>query len=161
MEASEVLLKKAEILGLRAPVDVVPDPTSEGFEQWKGDWLPYFGCAIDSFLDKNHVPMMTDDMREAMKKALPVSSCPSPTSRFRFSRWNRRRERSRPGSPTGSSRSSRSSRTPARTDLCRRRRFGGEGKNLSLFLSLNPRKGGDPILPDLALDQGAGGRALP
>jgi hypothetical protein len=67
MDASEVLLRKAEIIGLRAPVDVVPDPTVEGFDQWKAGLLTYFGCAIDSYLDKNHVPMMTDDMFEAMK----------------------------------------------------------------------------------------------
>ena len=58
MNASEVLLKKAEIIGLRAPVDVVPDPTVEGFDHWKADLLTYFGCAIDSFLDKNHLSIV-------------------------------------------------------------------------------------------------------
>ncbi len=68
MNASEVLLKKAEIIGLRAPVDVVPDPTVEGFDHWKADLLTYFGCAIDSFLDKNHLEMMTDEMFDSMKR---------------------------------------------------------------------------------------------
>ena len=67
MTTSEVLLEKAEIIGLRAPIDVVPDPTAAGFTQWKADLLAYFGCAIDNYLDKNHVEMMTDEMFKSMK----------------------------------------------------------------------------------------------
>ena len=67
MTISKVHLEKALIIGLRAPIDVVPDPTSEGFAHWKADLLAYFGCAIDNYLDKNHVEMMTDEMFKSMK----------------------------------------------------------------------------------------------
>ena len=68
MTISKVLLEKALIIGLRAPIDVVPDPTSEGFAHWKADLLAYFGCAIDNYLDKNHVEMLSDEMLESMKR---------------------------------------------------------------------------------------------
>ena len=67
MVTQEEILKKATLIGGRAPVDVVPDPTSEGFHRWKEDLLTYFGCAIDNFVAENHLEKFTDEMFAAMK----------------------------------------------------------------------------------------------
>lgn len=67
METPEVLLKKARMIGERMEIDVVPDPTAEGFRQWKSDLLTDFGCAIDNFLDENHIETLSDEMLAAMK----------------------------------------------------------------------------------------------
>jgi hypothetical protein len=46
----EDVLKMARISGARAPVIAVPDPTADGFRDWKKDLLVYFGCAADNLI---------------------------------------------------------------------------------------------------------------
>lgn len=63
----KVLLAEARRIGEGAWVDAVPDPTAEGFLQWKRDLITYFGCAADNFMAKNRLETMTDELLESMK----------------------------------------------------------------------------------------------
>ncbi len=63
----KVLLAEARRIGEGAWVDAVPDPTPEGFLQWKRDLITYFGCAADNFMAKNRLETMTDELLESMK----------------------------------------------------------------------------------------------
>lgn len=49
IEKSRVL-NWAKTIGMRAPVETVPDFTEEGLEFWKEDLLTYFGCAADNLM---------------------------------------------------------------------------------------------------------------
>lgn len=44
------VLKWAKTIGMRAPVETVPDFTEEGLRAWREDLLTYFGCAADNLL---------------------------------------------------------------------------------------------------------------
>jgi hypothetical protein len=63
------VMREARMVGERAPVDAVPDPTGEGFGAWKEEMLTYFGCACDSFLSKYETYQeRREDVLAAMKE---------------------------------------------------------------------------------------------
>ncbi len=71
----EDVLVQAIIVGERAPVDAIADPTVDGFSAWKESLLTYFGCAIDNFLAENRnneeiKEEIMDSMKAGVKKLI-------------------------------------------------------------------------------------------
>ncbi|MEC4682145.1 MAG: hypothetical protein VST70_00465 [Nitrospirota bacterium] len=68
MKTMEEILARARIVGEKAHVDAVPDPTEEGYRMWKEDLLTYFGCAADNFLSENPAEEIHDKILMAMQE---------------------------------------------------------------------------------------------
>ena len=63
------VLERARMAGERAPVIAVPDPTVDGFAEWKKDLLAYFGCAADNLIHESGAePEMRGEILAAMKE---------------------------------------------------------------------------------------------
>lgn len=68
MKTMEEILARARIVGEKAHVDAVPDPTEDGYRMWKADLLTYFGCAADNFLSEYPAEEIHDKILMAMQE---------------------------------------------------------------------------------------------
>ena len=61
------ILSQAHLIGEHAPVDAIPDPTKDGFRQWKEDMRRYFIPTLDRFIARNHAEALREKVLTAMK----------------------------------------------------------------------------------------------
>jgi hypothetical protein len=67
MKAQDVLAR-ARLIGRGATVDAVPDPTAEGFDQWREDILRYFIPTLERFLSAHQAEALRDQVVTAMRE---------------------------------------------------------------------------------------------